>query len=134
MTKAKAAAAKHHHTCIGLEVRVGDTALLDAYAEFPRLWDNPDALRMLIRASEKLSRGEDEQLEAEDAAFERGSENGWETCKREELKPLLDLCHALLACINAPKTKEGRKLKAELPEAAQGLELAVADIKRRLKI
>lgn len=130
MTKAKAAAAKHHHICIGLEAQVGDTALLDAYVEFPRLWGNPDVLRMMIRASEKLSRGEDEQLEAENAAFERGSEDGWGTCKREELAPLLDKVCAMIVCYTATD----KKLKAELPEAIKDLESLSADIKRRLKI
>ncbi len=98
--------------------------------EFNELAENES----LIDELEELH---DEALKKETAEAET---QGFDVCKDEELKPLLDNIVEFLACYDAAdrfkesKLLEDKKLAAELPEAIEDIRNMVAGIEKRLKL
>lgn len=77
---------------------------------------------------------EDSHSAALEKQYDTGHEDGFEACKTEEITPLLDQIWELLSCHDAPKTAEGKKLRAELPEAFEDLRRMAEDMQKRLKL
>lgn len=93
-----------------------------------------DEFMELAELDELADELEDLHGEALEKQYDTGHSDGFDACKTEELKPLLLQIQDLLYCHDAPKTAEGKKLRAELPEAIEDLRNLADDIIKRLKI
>lgn len=68
-----------------MEANLNWAELNDAYRDSPRMWNNPDALAMLLRAQEYMDKTLGDHEENLTAEFERGSAEGRADCVNENI-------------------------------------------------